>query len=373
MKRFFLWVLMLMPLSSFAQLTGSGFYRVQNTETKRYISIVDNRAYRVGTTGVDLKAMYLLDEADFVEKVACNPATICYINVVSGEQLDLTGQGLKLSNYGYLLNYDEKSPGYVLYGYSSGVSLYLLDTSRGTSPGTQQGSGVGNRKWYFLPVDQTDSRYFGVKPDVTAGADGSYWATMYAGFPFRPSAADTKVYRVSSYDYNKGYAIIEELNGIVPAQTPVLFRCGSAMAAGNKLTLPKTQATGSVGTNYLVGNYYCNDVTDDPTLDRPHRNVTAYDASRMRMLGTTADGKPAFVKANISYLPANKCYLKVSTTAPDVLRIVTKEEYEEITGVQQVTYDVTEGKNVIYDLQGRRVKAPTKGFYIVNGKKVVMK
>lgn len=370
MKRFLLYLLALTPLSALAQLNGSGFYRVKNENTKRFITIVDNRAYRVGNTGVDLKAIYLQHEDDFTEKIASNPASICYIDVVNGSQLDLTGQGLKLSNYGYLLNYIQRDAGYRLYGAYAGVSLYLIDTGRGTSPGTQQGDGQGNRNWLFLPVDQSDNQYFGVKPDITASADGSYWATMYAGFPFAPSAADTKVYTVKSV--KNGYAIIKEITVDVPAQTPVLFRCGAANASGNKLTLKSASTDNSVGTNYLVGNYYCNNVTDTDS-EKPHRNVTNYNSSTMRMLGTTSDGKPAFVKSNISYVPANKCYLAVSSSAPDVLKIVTEAEYDELAGIEELSFSGVDAPKKIYDLQGRRVTAPSKGLYIVNGKKVVIK
>jgi hypothetical protein len=103
-----------------------------------------------------------------------------------------------------------------------------------------------------------------------------------------------------------------------------------------------------------------------------HRNVKAYNPSTMRMLGTTEDGKPAFVKSNISYLPANKCYLAVSSDAPDVLQIVTEAEYA--TGIHELNVSsTTDDSKVIYDLQGRRVTAPKKGLYIVNGRKVIIK
>lgn len=42
------------------------------------------------------------------------------------------------------------------------------------------------------------------------------------------------------------------------------------------------------------------------------------------------------------------------------------------TGINNIT--TTENtKNEVFDLQGRRVLNPTKGVYIVNGKKVVLK
>ena len=100
--------------------------------------------------------------------------------------------------------------------------------------------------------------------------------------------------------------------------------------------------------------------------------MTAYDAATMRMLGQTTDGKLAFVKSNIKYLPANKAYLTVTSSAPDVLTVVTQEEYEQMTtGIEEMTSPVNNGQKVIYDLQGRRVLNPTRGLYIVNGRKVV--
>jgi hypothetical protein len=168
-------------------------------------------------------------------------------------------------------------------------------------------------------------------------------------------------------DDARGIAVIKEISGDIPAQTPVLFLCASTDPESNKLTLLPPSTSNDVGTNYLQGNYYCNDVPESSG----HRNVKEYNASGMRMLDLDADGKPAFVKANISYIPANKCYLAVSSSAPDVLKIMTEEEY--VTGIEEITAPVKNAEKVIYDLQGRRVQAPAKGLYIVNGKKVVIK
>ena len=41
-----------------------------------------------------------------------------------------------------------------------------------------------------------------------------------------------------------------------------------------------------------------------------------------------------------------------------------------VTGINGVTNTLYREQNVIYDLTGRRVNHPTKGLYIVNGKKV---
>ena len=47
--------------------------------------------------------------------------------------------------------------------------------------------------------------------------------------------------------------------------------------------------------------------------------------------------------------------------------------YTPTTGISTVKTDADTKDAVIYDLQGRRVMQPTKGLFIVNGKKVVIK
>ena len=273
--------------------------------------------------------------------------------------------------------YSPIGDGYRIYGSYKGMAAkYLADDDLYADYGYEKEfhpnlNGVTQTmKWYVWPVDQSE-HYFGVKPEITATADNSYWSTMYAGFPFKSSAATTKIYRVSKVDNNFGVAVITEITSDVPAQTPVLFRCTGATPSDNKLTLLDPNTSATIGDNYLNGNYYCNDVAESTG----HRNVKAYNASTMRMLGVDADGKPAFVKSNIQYLPANKCFLAVNaSTAPDVLKIMTEAEYEAyVTGVEQITTSTTDGTKVVYDLQGRRVQAPSKGLYIVNGKKMIIR
>ena len=58
-------------------------------------------------------------------------------------------------------------------------------------------------------------------------------------------------------------------------------------------------------------------------------------------------------------------------TAVSLLRYDTPEP-DHISEVQSEKLNVTKG-NVIYDLSGRRVTNPMRGFYIVNGKKVLVK
>ena len=334
------------------------------------MTIFDNRtsstASDIATSGhADLEAIHMLD--GFEENIAFNPATICYIEAYGAGKYNISGQGLDLHNMtGRFFSIKEVSSSYQIYAKEEtsavNVSKYLTHPTNRYGKEPYPGIDGSNKNWNILSVDQSSSQYFGIKPEVSAA--GYHWATMYAGFPFKASSSDTKIYVVKKIDYDYGCAVIEEVTS-VSAQIPVLFRCSSATPSGNKLTLLAPGSEGSKGTTHLVGNYYCNDVNDVGAL-YPHRNVIAYDENTMRMLGVDADGK--------LYLPANKAYLKVEKSAPDVLKIMTKEEYNAyITGIEQVTTSTTDGTKVIYDLQGRRVQTPSKGLYIVNGKKMIIR
>ena len=386
MKKIIIAMLSLLPMGMLAQggqLSGSGYYRVQNVTTKRYFSIVDNKNTSVGYAGAgvtDLAAFKMLtgNTADgFADSVASNPATICYLEKV-GEQYNIKGQGLDLHDQtGYYLNtYQNNNGSYRLFGSSSGVSIYLIDYT--VAGWTHPSTGAGDKvSWYFLPVDQSATQYFGIKPDVQASATGQYWGTMYAGFAYQPSSTTTKVYVVDRIV--DSYVVVREATGIVAENTPVIVCCQSASPADNKLTLQPYQNT-TAASVLLKGNFYCN-YPNDGTAEK-HTNLTAYNASTMRMLGTTADGYPAFVKNSAScvtfsgktgsYLPANKCYLSVSASAPDELRIVTEEEYT--AGIDDVAPDaVRDADAPCYDLQGRRIAQPAHGVYIRGGKKYMVK
>ena len=49
--------------------------------------------------------------------------------------------------------------------------------------------------------------------------------------------------------------------------------------------------------------------------------------------------------------------------------------FGETTAIENLTPDLSLGERVqsVYNLSGQRVAQPTKGLYIVNGRKVVMK
>ena len=109
-------------------------------------------------------------------------------------------------------------------------------------------------------------------------------------------------------------------------------------------------------------------------------NATTDDGNKVYALASK--GEPAVVgfykvQAGVK-VPAGKCYLSVAqTTAPEFLGLGG----DDTTGIKAIdNSQFSQGEcgvartiDNVYDLQGRRVAQPTKGLYIVNGKKVIIK
>ena len=75
---------------------------------------------------------------------------------------------------------------------------------------------------------------------------------------------------------------------------------------------------------------------------------------------------PGFYKlAEGEVVPAGKAYLKITASAPEFIG------FGGTTGIDNVK--AVEAKGEYFNLAGQRVAQPTKGLYIVNGKKVVLK
>ena len=82
-----------------------------------------------------------------------------------------------------------------------------------------------------------------------------------------------------------------------------------------------------------------------------------------------------FNKATDGYLKANRAYLHttfdVTSVGAQALSIVFDDE--ETTTISEVKSKKAEVSGDYFDLQGRKVAQPTKGLYIVNGRKVLVK
>nr|MCR5366367.1 hypothetical protein [Prevotella sp.] len=79
-----------------------------------------------------------------------------------------------------------------------------------------------------------------------------------------------------------------------------------------------------------------------------------------------------FYKYSGTSLAANKAYLPGTAVGAREFYLFDFDD-ETSTGVNDVRSKVTEGRGEYFNLSGLRVSKPTKGLYIVNSKKVVVK
>lgn len=184
-------------------------------------------------------------------------------------------------------------------------------------------------------------------PTVTAnvGATGEYWATYYNGTTSFTADENTTVFQAALS--GSSLTLTEVPNREIPAGKAVILKSSSATITltpasttetleGNSLTGTTAAMTGAAGNIYVLNN--------------GTQGVGFY---KLKSTGT---------------IGANKAYLTYSgALAPEFLgfgETTSISEIEKMRNVENETF---------YDLQGRRVSQPTKGLYIVNGKKVVIK
>ena len=236
--------------------------------------------------------------------------------------------------------------------------------------------------WILEKVD--DINYFGVKPSANMkGRDGKYYTTLYVDFPFK-IVGDVKAYTIEGVDAKnaQGYyfAKVKKLaqqGDVVPAQTAVVLECNSTNPADNQL-LPTGDEKPKTSNNRLCGTFFGGSINGLTVKDGAgndynvtHDNIRAFNIN-------TADSRNPIgfykVKNNVTNIPGNKAFLVLTSTEAQAKSFVLEFEDGGTTGIETIENSKNSTDDgVYYDLQGRRVENPTRGIYIVNGKKVVIK
>ena len=236
--------------------------------------------------------------------------------------------------------------------------------------------------WILEKVD--DTNYFGVKPSTNMkGRDGKYYTTLYVDFPFQIKG-DVKAYTIEGVEAKNAdgyyFAKVKKLaqqGDVVPAQTAVVLECNSTNPADNQL-LPQGEETTQTSDNRLCGTFFGAAINGLTVKDGTgvERNVT-HDNIRAFNINTNDSRNPiGFYKVNstLTTIPGNKAFLVLTNAEAQAKGFVLEFEDGSTTGIETIeTSKNSTEDGVYYDLQGRRVENPTRGVYIVNGKKVVIK
>lgn len=367
---------------------GDGYYRVHNVATQRYVYVTDNKDYfDIARDEEDFQAIQLWKDA---EKAISDPATVIYITKINETTYDLMAQATGVySLTGYYVNVSKKSDNtYEVSASKGSITKYLYDgKSNSAAQGFMGTSGkdISYRRWIVDKIDTDHAiNYVGIKPTIEL--NGVYYQPFYAAFPFRTVSPDMHVYYISDAVGNN--ALLQEIEGDIPASTPCIIECASPNPTDNRIEL-LTSTTAKVTGNLLRGVYFCNG-------KRPQKSVDAYkkfDPATMRVL-TVANGKLVLSNQDESRLNnikvtdfeeltmvdalclyANTSYFRANESTPDVVELtddpdaigsIFAENKETTgTGVYSISGTLLRQTN---DIQGL-----PSGLYVVGGRKIAVK
>ena len=192
------------------------------------------------------------------------------------------------------------------------------------------------------------------------GATG--WGTFASDYnlDFSQAEAGLTAYAVTG---SSGSAITkDQVTTIVPAGTPLLLNG----TANTTYTVPVATTAGSAPAGNKLVRGTGATVSKSASYDR---YVLVKDV-------TTTTAK--FKKIGSSKSPtvaANRAYLQFTASSPSTSRDILDIDGGDATGINMVNGEglKVNGSDVYYNLQGQRVLYPTKGLYIVNGKKIIIK
>ena len=198
---------------------------------------------------------------------------------------------------------------------------------------------IGGFEYTFTAVD-----LYLTFPTVTINASAGY-ATF--GYPAALDLTDIDAYTVTVSDGKAQLTSVKDKK--IPAGTGIILE------GSGDVTIPlTTEATDDVTGNELL-------VSDG--------TVTGDESTTIYVLANGASGVGFYKLGSGVTVPAGKAYLQTTTVgAPEFIGFG-----DGTTGIDEVRSNTEEVRSDYHDLQGRRVAQPTKGLYIVNGKKVIIK
>lgn len=229
---------------------------------------------------------------------------------------------------------------------------------------TYSGTGKtgGNSTWYVdgegIDIDisyRPADNYWEVKPFRTATIGTAGYATYSNGEKY--TVSDATAMTVTANSASAVTLTEQESDVVYPANGGIILKGASGAVA--KINAVASDAVATLeGTNYLVGS------------GNATKDITAGDGIYVFNWDGTSASSIGFYKANSGTLGAHKAYLDISGAGA---REFLSFNFEgETTGISSMSREGV-ANNECYNLAGQRVAQPTKGLYIVNGKKVVVK
>ena len=255
----------------------------------------------------------------------------------------------------------------------SGMTITISDAYKEFSTTTIAGStdyeGTGTKSISYTYTG-TDASI-----DIVVGESGQYLKTIVVTYPvtltqvsITPANAKStyvttvpldfsavnglKAYVATKAEAGSGSVTLSEV-GAVPAKTPLML----IGTAGTEYTVPVAASATAPETNlFLAGD-----------------GTTVFDGSTYDFI-LYSDG--LFYQIGSGTVATTKAYLHCESdprAAAQGARGLSIVFEDETTGIGATLMNSERVNNEVYNLNGQRVAQPTKGLYIVNGKKVVIK
>lgn len=205
-----------------------------------------------------------------------------------------------------------------------------------------------------------------IRPEITLNNNnGHRWRTYYNQTYNMEETNDFEAFTVSSITTNS--VILNGPREVIKSATPMLLYRKTGTASGIYPALIKPSDERLADSYWTGASTYLKCHVDEGT---PSDWILSDDKIQN---GTTkimilVDDK--FVRTKSGTLAAGKCYLDVSSYS-SLAREFFIDDEGEITEIEEV--EAKKEEDEYYDLSGRRVLYPTKGIYIMNGKKVIIK
>lgn len=265
------------------------------------------------------------------------------------------------------------------YGNNAVKTLEVVYSTDGGTTWVDGGSASGTNSWYqygndVIALSAANKNEVIVRLLPANGEDGDYrmnsftvtgtvaprsvtitsagYATYYNDYAVEiPSGL--KAYWGKLSDDGKKIEMTEISDGIIPAETGVVVK-GDA----DTYALTATAEDGSTYASNVLRGVVANTTVSSLGLG----------AGNIYVLANNASDKAVFAKFTGSTLGDHRAYLFVPDGGAPELSISFGDE---TTGISEVAGKTAVEDSVYYNLNGQRISQPTKGLYIVNGKKII--
>ena len=206
-------------------------------------------------------------------------------------------------------------------------------------------------------IDAAEEALAGSTIEVNVPAQGFVTMFLEDNSKLMPTReAGVKLYTVASVNVANEEAVLSSELTIVKGKTPFLLYNETSADITAKLIMASGTPDNVTPAAEFQGTLTAKTFTADDLANYDHYVLT---------------GKNFYWAAEPGTIPANRCWIQLAKDAgaPAQLAIVFEGG---TTGINATLSDML-NDNVIYDLSGRRVANPTKGLYIMNGRKFVVK